>query len=101
MTRICPLHPYTPPDYVCEGCIGAVNKLVAQYKAEVEMLRGVGCREDGDGPCGVCLKCVRIQGAAEEREACAVLVDNMRCDSLSESRIITDAVGAIRARGDK
>lgn len=25
--------------------------------AEIEMLRGVGCSEDGDGPCGACLKC--------------------------------------------
>lgn len=28
-------------------------------RAEVEMLRGVGCDEDGDGPCGACLKCAR------------------------------------------
>jgi hypothetical protein len=28
-----------------------------QKRAEVEMLRGVGCMEDGDGPCGVCIKC--------------------------------------------
>lgn len=24
---------------------------------EIEMLRGVGCEEDGDGPCGTCIKC--------------------------------------------
>lgn len=29
--------------------------------AEVEMLRGVGCNEDGDGPCGVCIKCLRTE----------------------------------------
>jgi hypothetical protein len=27
-------------------------------RAEVDMLRGVGCNEGGDGPCGVCIKCV-------------------------------------------
>lgn len=32
---------------------------VKRLMAEVEMLRGVGCCEDGDGPCGACLKCAR------------------------------------------
>ena len=32
-------------------------------RAEVEMLRGVGCMEDGDGPCGVCRKCYFRRGA--------------------------------------
>jgi hypothetical protein len=30
---------------------------VERLTAEAEMLRGVGCMEDGDGPCGVCRKC--------------------------------------------
>lgn len=30
-------------------------------RAEVEMLRGVGCCEDGDGPCGACLQCARTE----------------------------------------
>lgn len=38
--------------------------------AEVDMLRGVGCMEDGDGPCGVCRKCAYRRGAEAMREAC-------------------------------
>lgn len=26
-------------------------------RAQLEVLQGVGCEEDGDGPCGVCIKC--------------------------------------------
>lgn len=44
----------------------AVEKIASErdaLKAEVSMLRGVGCDElDGDdvrGPCGACLKCAR------------------------------------------
>lgn len=40
-----------------------------EAQAEIEMLRGVGCREakDGEpesGPCGVCLRCAEERGAA-------------------------------------
>lgn len=28
-------------------------------EAEVSVLRGVDCEADGDGPCGVCLKCAK------------------------------------------
>lgn len=44
---------------------------VERVTAEVEMLRGVGCSEDGDGPCGVCLKCAR----RERDDARAALAD--------------------------
>ena len=40
-----------------------------EARAEVEMLRGVGCMEDGDGPCGACRKCAYQRGAAAMREA--------------------------------
>ena len=30
-------------------------------RAEVNVLRGVHCCADGDGPCGVCLKCARAE----------------------------------------
>ena len=42
-------------------------------RAEVEMLRGVGCMEDGDGPCGACRKCAYRRGAESMREAAAEL----------------------------
>jgi hypothetical protein len=32
------------------------TRAIAQAE-QYKMLRGVGCSEDGDGPCGVCLKC--------------------------------------------
>ena len=42
-----------------------------QKCAEVDVLRGVGCEEDGDGSCGVCRKCAYRRGAEAMREACA------------------------------
>ena len=43
--------------------------------AEADVLRGVGCMEDGDGPCGVCRECFYRhgyrRGAEAMREACA------------------------------
>lgn len=42
---------------------------VTALRAEVEMLRGVGCMEDGDGPCGVCRKCAYRRGAEAMRES--------------------------------
>ena len=41
---------------------------LASARAEVEMLRGVGCRETKEGepesgPCGACLKCAEERGA--------------------------------------
>lgn len=41
-----------------------------QKCAEVDMLRGVGCMEDGDGPCGACRKCAYRRGAEAMRLAC-------------------------------
>ena len=43
-----------------------------QKCAEVDVLRGVGCEEDGDGSCGVCRKCAYRRGAEAMREACAI-----------------------------
>lgn len=45
-----------------ENTVDRVKGLIeslAMVKGEVDMLRGVGCLEDGDGPCGACLKCAR------------------------------------------
>ena len=41
--------------------LAAVEAERDQKTAEVETLRGVGCNEDGDGPCGACLKCARAE----------------------------------------
>ena len=38
-----------------------------QKCAEVDVLRGVGCNVDGDGPCGACRKCAYRRGADEAR----------------------------------
>lgn len=38
-------------------------------RAEIDMLRGVGgCMEDGDGPCGVCIKCALRGDHVESRK---------------------------------
>ena len=46
----------------------AVARSIESLRAEVDMLRGVGCREakEGEiesGPCGVCLRCAEERGA--------------------------------------
>lgn len=41
------------------------NLRAEALQAEVEVLRGVDCMADGDGPCGVCLKCARAQAFDE------------------------------------
>ena len=53
------------------GDVPALLAEVERLTAEVEMLRGVGCMEDGDGPCGVCRKCAFKRGVAAMREAAA------------------------------
>ncbi len=35
------------------------NERIASLQAEVDVLRGVDCEADGDGPCGVCIKCAK------------------------------------------
>jgi hypothetical protein len=48
--------------------VGVAVRERDEARAEVEMLRGVGCRETKadepeSGPCGVCLKCAEERGA--------------------------------------
>jgi hypothetical protein len=57
-------HPTTA--YLLSFAPDDILKLLAEVErltAEVEMLRGVGCMEDGDGPCGACRKCAFARGA--------------------------------------
>ena len=44
-------------------------------RAEVNVLRGVHCCADGDGPCGVCLKCARAE-VSRLREALHELIQD-------------------------
>ena len=37
------------------------NEHLGWARAEVEMLRGIDCEADGDGPCGACIKCARAE----------------------------------------
>lgn len=41
------------------------DAIARQLRAEVDMLRGVDCEADGDGPCGACLKCARASAIVE------------------------------------
>jgi hypothetical protein len=57
-------------------------------RAEVEMLRGVGCNEDGDGPCGACLKCARaeverLRAELENKEAYVEYIQSLDAADLS------------------
>ncbi len=47
-----------------------------QRTAEIEMLRGVGCGENGDGTCGVCIKCYS-RDARRYRAIRSILTDHM------------------------
>jgi len=52
--------------------LAAVEAERDQKTAEVETLRGVGCNEDGDGPCGACLKCARAERDRLKAELAAI-----------------------------
>jgi len=56
-------------------------------QAEVDMLRGVGCNEDGDGPCGACLKCARElnREASELAHAASMITLDDRARSMARS----------------
>lgn len=41
---------------------------IAELTQERDMLRGVHCLVDGDGPCGVCIKCLRLRAEAVEQQ---------------------------------
>ena len=47
---------------------------VEQKCAEVDMLRGVGCGADGDGPCGACRNCAYRRGSEAMRDAIRALL---------------------------
>jgi hypothetical protein len=61
--RACPACVYVEGKFIrsCKihEALDKAQKRVEMLQAEVEMLRGVGCSEDGDGPCGVCIKCYK------------------------------------------
>lgn len=46
----------------------SMDEKLLMLQAEIEMLRGVGCREPKldeppSGPCGACLNCAEVRGA--------------------------------------
>lgn len=59
----------------CPHCSDPLSPLNVA-RGEVEMLRGVGCGEDGDGPCGSCIKCARRERdeAIAARDALAMML---------------------------
>lgn len=63
---------------------------------EVEMLRGVGCSENGDGPCGVCLKCAR-GAAGRMRERCKQAILDHVCNGIADARPVLATIDALPA----
>ena len=55
--------------YPLDGEICQLHAKLNAARAEIDMLRGVGCDEDGDGPCGACLKCARRSLPSEGMKA--------------------------------
>lgn len=59
---------YTGDENFLKGDISDLFDELERLRAEVEMLRGVGCRETKEGepesgPCGACLRCAEERGA--------------------------------------
>lgn len=67
-----------------EGQLNFRDVRIETLRAEVDVLRGVGCEEDGDGPCGVCVKCLR-----RKLEECAAIARK------HAARIGADSAGAV------
>lgn len=74
---------------------GQMEKLAA----EVDMLRGVGCLKDGDGPCGVCIKCLRQR--AEQEEAKIVAIVEKITGLLNHRTVSTEHIVRDRKEGTK
>lgn len=72
-----------------------------EARAEVEMLRGVGCQtadkadEEPSGPCGVCRKCAYQRGAEAMREAAIRLLEE------NHASIEADVIRALPVPEDK
>lgn len=69
-------------------------------RAEVEMLRGVGCMEEGDGPCGACRKCAYRRGAEAMREAARAACNPVLRSMASRSEI-AEAIRVLPIPEDK
>lgn len=63
----CPRRP-TATDYQeMQRNFVEADTIARQLRAEVDMLRGVDCEADGDGPCGACIKCAIAGRHVEQR----------------------------------
>jgi hypothetical protein len=71
----------------------AEQEAVIVLRGEVEMLRGVGCNEGGDGPCGACLKCARRD---RDRYSLALKLVAEHCDHCRQ--YATDTLNGAPAR---
>lgn len=68
--------------------------------AEVEMLRGVGCDEDGDGPCGACIKCARSDRDRLAAALAEVRDEALLCGAPRVTRVAAMAVADLAATHD-
>ena len=80
-----------------------VRTLVAEVRrlkvaeTERDVLRGVDCEANGDGPCGVCIKCARTKWYAERD---ATWIGLAEADAAGYARAERDVVAWLRQRAD-
>lgn len=65
-------------------------------KAEMDVLRGVDCGVNGDGPCGVCVKCLR--DTAERLVFAMHIYSNYRMDSRGPSGCLMSALKVLHSK---
>ena len=84
-----------------EQALAQAREALVFARAEVDVLRGVDCEADGDGPCGVCIKCkvkeARAEGAREARKVAIDAYHDAQTNGCDPNGAWECAIGAIRA----
>jgi hypothetical protein len=89
------------------GLLGTVARLEGQraaleaaqreqgerLKAEIDVLRGVDCCADGDGPCGVCVKCAATGRHVAKQPAPPAPAQQAACDERCVGRGTAEGFG--------
>lgn len=106
-TRTSPLGDASPHTIVHKQFLKELSERAEKAEAEISMLRGVGCSEDGDGPCGACIKCYKAgtyYGAERAESALRIAMKALgarcECDLMASKCPACEALEQIKeARG--